>query len=398
MQFPNALEPAGFLAGYWQKQPLFIGDGFDVGMPVLDPDELAWLAMQQDVESRLIFTDRKNGECSYRVEHGPFDDQTLSQLPDYDWTLLVQDVEKHLPDFRAYFAPVRFVPDWRIDDLMVSLAAPGGSVGPHADNYDVFLCQGRGQREWRLARRGSIAASSLSAELSLLQPFVGEQNWLARQNDVLYLPPGVPHWGIAADLCMTYSIGMRAPKLVEFIATFERLFENQPSEGIALADTNAFYEDPDLTANEGRPGLISERALARVRNCFEIQAAVSARQLAAAFGSLITDPKAWLAPETTGNKVARKTLDRLHAGYKLQMHGMARVAYTAPAQGSLVPPLLFANGFYREIDPALVDFVAEFCNLRAVEGHGCKPGISSTGVRKLLEWLITRGVFDLADE
>lgn len=367
-------------------------------MPLLSPDELAWLATLPDVESRLIFTDKDGEMCRYRVEHGPFDDRTLSQLPDSNWTLLVQDVEKHLPDFRAYFAPIRFIPDWRIDDLMVSLAAPGGSVGPHADNYDVFLCQGQGQREWRLASRGSVAGSSISAELSLLQPFVGEQNWLARQNDVLYLPPGVPHWGIATDLCTTYSVGLRAPKLAEFVSAFERLFADRPSAGIALADKDAFYEDPDLSADEVRPGLISQRALERARACFGIAAKVTPGQLAASFGVLVTDPKAWLTPETIGRKQARKALGLLHAGTILHMHGMARVAYTAPAVGSLVPPLLFANGFYREIDPALVESVAEFCSLRAVGEKNRAPWMSSASACALLEWLITRGVFDLVDE
>ena len=120
-------------------------------MPVLEPDELAWLATLPDVESRLVFTEGTRANARYRVEHGPFEEQRLSELPQSNWTLLVQDVEKHLPDFRQWFECVTFVPDWRIDDLMISFAAPGGSVGPHQDNYDVFLCQGMGRREWRLA-------------------------------------------------------------------------------------------------------------------------------------------------------------------------------------------------------------------------------------------------------
>ena len=137
-------------------------------LPSLAPEELAWLATLDDVESRLVFTEQREGSTCYRVEHGPFEESMLSNLPQKDWTLLVQDVEKHLPDFRQWLTLVQFVPEWRIDDLMISFAAPGGSVGPHKDNYDVFLCQASGQREWRLASSGDTVPPANSEHLALL--------------------------------------------------------------------------------------------------------------------------------------------------------------------------------------------------------------------------------------
>jgi 50S ribosomal protein L16 3-hydroxylase len=224
--------------------------------PDLDPDELAWLATQPDVESRLVFTDRHNEQVRYHVRHGPFDDGELMDLPDRDWTLLVQDVDKHLPDFREFFRRCEFIPDWRVDDLMVSFAAPGGSVGPHKDNYDVFLVQGIGCREWRVAVEEDVVADERNVELSLLHAFIGDGKYVSSKTDVLYLPPGVPHWGIAKDRCMTYSIGMRAPELAEFIIAANRLYPGRLAGNAAKTKPRVFYEDTDLDVAESGPGPI----------------------------------------------------------------------------------------------------------------------------------------------
>ncbi len=218
IQFPDAISTEDFLDRYWQKAPLFMPQALPAGLPELDSDELAWLATLSDIESRLIFSEHNGDTTSYRVEHGPFDDKLLAALPPHDWTLLVQDVEKHLPDFRSFVQTASFIPDWRIDDLMVSFAAPGGSVGPHRDNYDVFLCQGAGRRKWHIAPANADLRIVESGELSLLEAFADDSPVTARPGDVLYLPPGIAHWGIAEESCMTWSIGMRAPTMQEFMA------------------------------------------------------------------------------------------------------------------------------------------------------------------------------------
>ena len=178
-----------FLARHWQKAPLFIPQALDGLRPSVTRNELGWLATLDDVESRIVFTTTSQGRTRYRAEAGPFDSDYLAALPKRGWTLLVHDVEKHLPVMRRLFAAVPFIPDWRIDDLMVSFAAPGGGVGPHTDNYDVFLCQGIGVREWRVTTDRVANDTSASKELALTQPFDGEVS-VARQGDVLYLPLG----------------------------------------------------------------------------------------------------------------------------------------------------------------------------------------------------------------
>ena len=202
--------------------------------PTVTRNELAWLATLDDVESRIVFTDRDGKTVRYRMQNGPFESELLQALPARDWTLLVHDVDKHLPATRKLFQLVPFIPDWRIDDLMISFAAPGGGVGPHRDNYDVFLCQGIGERDWRFTTENIAIDASASDDLHLLRPFEGGERHLCRRGDVLYLPPEIAHWGTAQRACITYSIGMRAP----------------PN-----------FADPDLQCSEVQPGYISHAAI-----------------------------------------------------------------------------------------------------------------------------------------
>jgi 50S ribosomal protein L16 3-hydroxylase len=398
LRFPPALDPARFLAGYWQKVPLFLPAAVDAAVPALSPDELAWLATLPDVESRLIHTDEVSGDRRYRVLHGPFDDRTLMQLPECNWTLLVQDVEKHLPDFRAYFAQVPFIPDWRMDDLMVSFAAPGGSVGPHLDQYDVLLCQGEGIRNWRLTSADRAAACTAHSELSLLQPFDAEQEFRARMTDVLYLPPGVPHWGVAEDRCMTYSIGMRAPQLSELVAAYRRLFPARQLADYSPQELTVFYQDPDLSPDEAVPGRISERALQRAMALFRPDGRPDADELAMTFGSLVTDPKAWLAPDRISTRSARRLLAGMRDRDTLPLHGMARIACVERGPGNKTVARLFANGFQHVLDSVFVDPVAELCRKRMLSCDDLDQWWNETRARELLEWLASCGAFDPGDE
>ncbi len=377
-QFPDAISTEVFLSRYWQKAPLFVPQALPAGLPELSADELGWLATLDDVESRLIFSERIGDTVNYRVEHGPFDEKVLAALPPEDWTLLVQDVEKHLPDFRRLIRQASFIPDWRVDDLMASFAAPGGSVGPHRDNYDVFLCQGMGQREWRIAPACADLKIIESAELLLLEPFADESPVTANSGDVLYLPPGIAHWGIASESCMTYSIGMRAPTLSEFMAGLARIHETEVDHE-RIEDY--FYSDPDLTESEAEPGLISERALARARASFTVDANLSDEEFALVFGSVVTDVKAWLAPEAPSRSEIVTFLKSPFGRSEVQMHGMARLAFCAGKNRNLI----FANGVARTVSRPQLDVVRRICMNRAVQAADSE----------LFIWLADKGAFDL---
>ena len=385
------MTPGSFLSDFWQKRPLFIPRAIDRIGPSLDGDELAWLATQPDVESRLVFTHGDGEVARYEVRDGPFAEDELASLPRRNWTLLVQDVEKHLPDFRSLFATVDFVPDWRIDDLMVSYAAPGGGVGPHVDNYDVFLCQGEGQREWRLGDAAACLPDESSHDLSLLRPFVDDAPRMASVGDVLYLPPGVPHWGIAREFCMTWSVGMRAPNLAELKAGAARVLhaDDPQSEDISSADSEIFYEDPDLGVDEAQPGLISAAAVRRARNLLHGVYSVDDLEAATVLGCVVTDPKAWLEPETMTGDDARTFVDTLQADTKLNVHGMARIAFCVSGGKAQV----FANGHVMEVASACLETVRLICRDRCATTAQLCAGDDP----ELLQWLLTRGVIDLTE-
>ncbi len=330
-------------------------------LPALDADELAWLATLPDVESRLVFTKRAGNRCHYRVEHGPFAESELSSLPDRDWTLLVNDVEKHLPEMRRLVDVVDVVPDWRIDDLMVSFAAPGGGVGPHRDNYDVFLYQGTGTRCWTYTDADVRPDPVASADLALLQPFDG-QRFDAVSGDVLYLPPGVAHWGVAEDACMTYSIGMRAPRRSDLLGE------------TPIGGDDAFYRDEDLTIDEVRPGYISPQASARA--CALVAGAgLDDADVALRLGDFVTRPKDWLCPDGIDAPVAGVG--------ELRMHGMARIAWNDNH--------IFVNGGHRRLDRGQDEVAAALSasreNLPKTDLPGRHP--------ELYRWLLHNGTFEI---
>jgi len=356
----------------------------DVMLPTLSADELGWLATLPDVESRLVFTESSAGRTIYRVQDGPFTDAELASLPPRDWTLLVQDVEKHLPDFRSFFAAADFIPDWRIDDLMVSCAAPGGSVGPHRDNYDVFLCQGAGNRTWTIGNIETAVVDTDASELSLLKPFEATSTFSAAANDVLYLPPGVPHWGIAENLCITYSIGMRAPSKAELACAAERIYSEGTSESNSSDDI--FYTDADLQPEEVEPGRISKSAIRRLRTQNLLSRTLSDEQLATVLGSVSTDTKAWLTPDMPDKKQLAKIMGRFGGQPGLLVHGMARIAFCELANSGL----FFANGFFTELGLQELGLARELCTTRKV----CASEFNGQDAAALIEWLATKGVFD----
>lgn len=388
MSLLRELRPSAFLTTHWQKQPLFLPGAVSAALPVLSPDELGWLATQADVESRLVLTRREGGVIRYHLESGPFDEARLGALSGTDWTLLVNDVDKHLPAFRAWFGQVGFVPDWRIDDLMISCAAPGGSVGPHLDHYDVFLCQGQGHRQWLTGASGAAPVDEASLELSLLKPFDATNTYDAGSGDVLYLPPGVPHWGIARDLCMTYSIGMRAPTGRELCTGAARVLGRPASAPEAGDDAPIFYVDPDLTLCEAVPGLISAATIRRVREQQLLQPELPDLDAARVFGSVVTDPKAWLLADPADPAEVQGLLRRPRT---LPVHGMARIAWYESEPRFLV----FVNGVAYEAGGSAADFVRRVCETRSATAGDIRQLQRQVDGDALLAWLLAEGLFDL---
>lgn len=238
IQFPKGITPEIFLRDYWQQKPLLIPQGLPGMSFPIEPDELAGLSLEEDVESRLVI---ENGyDNPWELHHGPFAEDSFSNLPESPWTLLVQGVDLWVPEVRAIIEHFPFLPKWRIDDIMVSYANDQGSVGPHFDYYDVFLIQGYGKRHWQIGETCS-ADSPLrtDTQLKILKEFSQTESWVLEPGDILYLPPCIAHHGVAQGECMTYSLGFRAPTGGEML---DDLATEVLSQGAKY-----FYQDPPLT-------------------------------------------------------------------------------------------------------------------------------------------------------
>jgi 50S ribosomal protein L16 3-hydroxylase len=296
IHWPIGLSEQEFIRQYWQKKPLLIRRAFADFENPLAADELAGLACELDVSCRLITYQESTG---WHCRQGPFSEQELTSLPQTDWSLLVSDIEKHLPDFVRYLQPFRFIPDWRVDDLMISLAPPGGSVGPHVDLYDVFLLQAEGIRHWSISTRESGAyASEMAGELKILDNFSAEEKYTLAPGDMLYLPPGVAHHGIAENQCMTWSIGFRAPSIRQLaMAWCEDLIEK-------LSDDELFYDELDTTQKTF--GEISDKTLNNVSEQIKSVLDKSSNKSAHWFGRMITEvssPPDYQSPSITVDKL-----------------------------------------------------------------------------------------------
>jgi 50S ribosomal protein L16 3-hydroxylase len=218
INFPEGIDAEVFVRDYWQKKPLFIKNALPGFSDPLTPEELAGLACEEGIASRLI---REHGETPWQVRHGPFSEDDFTSLPASHYTFLVQDLNRYLPDLNQLLDSFNFLPAWRIDDVMASYAAPYGTVGPHTDQYDVFLIQGLGTRVWQInTQLGDDEKLIPGIDLRILAEFEAEQEFVMQPGDMLYLPPGVQHHGISDAPCMTYSVGFRAATQLELLGDY----------------------------------------------------------------------------------------------------------------------------------------------------------------------------------
>jgi 50S ribosomal protein L16 3-hydroxylase len=270
-----------FLKEYWQKKPLLIRQAYPNFKPLIPADELAGMSLEEEIESRIIM---ENGPDSpWQLISGPFQEETFGSLPEDKWTLLIQGVDQWVPEAADLLQDFNFIPNWRIDDLMISFATDGGSVGPHYDQYDVFLLQAEGQREWRIGQMCTEHDAFLKeTKLRLLAKFEETERWLLEPGDMLYLPPRLAHYGISQGNGQTYSIGFRAPSQSELMHSLVDQID-------ASSNEDQRYGDPDL-ALQTHSGEINEAALQQVRD-FMTQALADPVLLSDAIGKLMTEAK-----------------------------------------------------------------------------------------------------------
>jgi 50S ribosomal protein L16 3-hydroxylase len=344
----RGFDTKGFLGDFWQQRPLLIRNPWSQWSNPLEPDELAGLACEPGIESRLVI----GTPDQWALEHGPFPAARFEVMGAHPWTLLVQSVDHHVPAVAALLEPFRFVPNWRIDDVMVSYAVDRGGVGAHFDNYDVFLVQGLGERRWQIGQKCDSATGLLPHDdLRLLASFEPTEEWVLGPGDILYVPPGVAHNGIAVgDDCMTYSIGFRAPSRAELIARWaEHVLDG-------LEDDDR-YTDADLSAQDN-PGEISSDALARLRRLVA-ERMLDPAAFAQWFGRYSTAPKNneidWRPEQPIGPGDLRS---RVAEGVPLLRNPASRFSFIRGEGGALE---LFVDGRAYACSGVAATFAEQLC-------------------------------------
>ncbi|HXE77327.1 MAG TPA: cupin domain-containing protein [Rhodanobacter sp.] len=345
---PLGMSPARFLRDYWQKRPLLIRNAFADFQPPLQPDDLAGLACEPAALARLIVHDDKRER--WQVNSGPLSETDFARTPDSNWTLLVQDVDKWDADVADLLRHFSFLPSWRIDDVMVSYAEPGGGVGAHVDQYDVFLLQGLGQRHWAISDDPlAPKACRPDVELKQLVQFEPTHEWLLDPGDMLYLPPGVPHDGVAfGGPCMTFSIGMRAPSQAELTGDLADYIAEQLPEELR-------YADPDLKPAR-LSGEIDHGVLDRLKQTLPFAGALRDELLNDWFGRFITRYRSAQVPAPLDKPLAADTLAaKLAAGAQLLRHPWSRLAWSRGKSGCV----LYVNGHAHATTPTLAQQLCE---------------------------------------
>ncbi len=374
---PLGMPPARFLRDYWQKHPLLVRQAFPAFEPPLQPEDLAGLACEEFALARIVSHDARSDRWS--VRSGPFSEGDFARLPKTHWTLLVQDVDKWDADVAALPAHFGFLPSWRIDDVMVSYAEDGGSVGAHVDQYDVFLLQGLGRRRWQISTDPDAPqAFRDDVELKLLRRFTPTHDWVLEPGDMLYLPPGLPHHGVAQDACMTFSLGMRAPSQAEMAGDFiDDLADSLPE--------SARYADPDLAPARGA-GEIDDAAIVRVADAMPWLrlagtdgAGVPMSSLRAWFGRFITRYRSAQVAAAPPRRIGEAALERARAGGAcVRRNPFSRVAWMREGRGAR----LFVAG---EAHHCSIAFARAVCSRIEFELATATNAIDRTVLRTLLD-------------
>ena len=297
----GGLTPAQFMRRHWHKKPLLVRQAIPNFQPPVLRAEMFALAAQESVESRLV----QQIKGGWKLRHGPFARRSLPAMSQREWTLLVQGVDLHNDAVHQLMQQFRFVPEARLDDLMISYATDGGGVGPHFDSYDVFLLQAHGRRRWRIGRQKDLTLKE-GIPLKVLAEFEPEEEFVLEPGDMLYLPPRYAHDGIAEGECMTYSIGFRAPARAELAQELlVRL-----SEDAAEDEQVQMYRDAKQEA-VAEPGAIPAELQAFAKEALE-RALSQPLALERALGEYLTEPKpnVWFEASDGGAMLEAVRLDR----------------------------------------------------------------------------------------
>ncbi|MDI1302978.1 MAG: cupin domain-containing protein [bacterium] len=366
----GGLTAAEFLRDYWQKKPLLVRNAFPELAYRLSPEDLMELAAEESVESRLIL---EKGKTPWEVRQGPFTAKTFKQLPKSHWTLLVQAVDHYLPALADYLDHFAFIPNWRIDDIMISFAPEGGSVGPHFDQYDVFLIQGIGNRRWQLGQHCDEHTPRIQGtRLRIIDGFDAGFDEIVNPGDLLYVPPCLAHYGVAQNDCTTYSIGFRAPPLAH-------LLERVVDVALEHAGSKQLYADPDLKPASAA-GALDDTVLQALRQKL-FSLLDDPEILKQAIAAFLSEAK-YEDYEPEGDvQEAGDIMPALEQGAVLRRDPASRFVYTV---NNGQPDLLYVNGQEVAFPPALASLVGLLADHRRLAHEALLPWQDNA---QALSWL-----------
>jgi 50S ribosomal protein L16 3-hydroxylase len=360
-----------FLDSYWQKQPLVIKAAFKDFADPIAADELAGLACEEEIASRIILTKQNNWE----IIQGPIED--YAPFGEDNWQLLVQAVNHWYPDSQPLVDAFRFIPDWRFDDLMVSFATPGGGVGPHIDNYDVFLLQGEGRRRWKVGPKGVYSPRDGDTHTALIDDFEPMIDVILEAGDMLYIPPGFPHRGETIETALSYSIGFRAPSQQELIS------------GIAdhLIDTNGGLKRFISTQEAADPGLLT---LAQQNGMVEMLSELLTKpeHYQRVLGQLLSQNRFELdLCDPDDEHTVPELLEALADGAEIQRIGGLKVIRL---EGD-TEKRLFINGEIYQFDDAELDTLALLANQFSLDSATALALCEQADIAQYFLWLLDQG-------
>ena len=386
LAFLGGLTAEEFLAEYWQKKPLFVKNAFPNFEDPLSADEIAGLAFEAFIPSRFIF--EEGGERPWQLKMGPATEEDFASLKDKKWMLVVNDVEKNLPELKAITAPFQFISNWRLDDLQVSLGEDEGNVGAHWDDYDVFLIQGMGQKKWQISYAPVSEDDFMKGvDIRLIENFKADEEWIVEPGDMLYLPPRIGHYGVNIGRSVTWSVGFRAPKHQEMFRDFIEMKFDEIAE-------DARYSDPDkkVSVNYGE---LSDDAIDRVVKVIEEGLRTNRDDIAKWFGAFITEPKMYQSPELLEEKLSVDDLiEFLDDGGALEVHPGLTCIHRQIGQEHY----LFAGGHSYVLPCDQSGLIQVMMNAEFLDFEDLEAYLGSDIERQFITQLVNEGVLIMEED
>ncbi|MEJ2214306.1 MAG: cupin domain-containing protein [Gammaproteobacteria bacterium] len=384
INWPSGINETSFLQDYWQKRPLLIRQAFNDLPEIISPEELAGMALEPEIESRVI--SNYQSPMNWQLSTGPFEEAFFSQLPEDHWTLLVQDVDKYIPEAKNFLKQFNFVPSWRVDDLMVSYAVDQGSVGPHTDSYDVFLIQLQGNRLWQISDESYSKDDLLpDSEVKVLCNFKHQHEWLLTPGDMLYLPPDIAHWGVAQGECLTGSVGFLAPSASEIFSAWADHVVQE------ISDSERFSES-DLS-NKASPFEISASDISKAEKIIAGLIKENSGSMRRSFGELISQSKSHL--EIISGAENYNPEQHPKQGVSYCHHPYLRMFYTVDENNTV---LLFANGETLQLDAGEQAYAQYLCENDQIDFDDLQQWMDNEKNKSCFTMLLDSGCLEILEK